>query len=65
MGWFRRPVRRCPFYHDMQISWPDPGSPPSDCRIPNLVSAKPVHSSSTNCTVRNLHTSGIDAGHVQ
>ena len=28
-------------------------------------SAKTVHSSSTNCTVRNLHTSGIDASHVQ
>ena len=37
----------------------------SDCRIPNQVSAKTVHSSSTNCTVHNLHTSGIDAGHVQ
>ena len=36
----------------------------SDCRIPNWVSAKTVHSSSTNCTVRNLHTSGIDASHV-
>ena len=37
----------------------------SDCRIPNWVSVKTVHSSSTNCTARNLHTSGIDAGHVQ
>ena len=37
----------------------------SDCRIPNRVSAKTVHSSSTNCTARNPHTSGIDAGHVQ
>ena len=37
----------------------------SDCRVPNLVSGKTVHSSSTNCTVRNQHTSGIDAAHVQ
>ena len=37
----------------------------SDCRIPNCVSVKTVHSSSTNCTARNLHTSGIDAGHVE
>ena len=37
----------------------------SDCRIPNWVSAKTVLSSSTNCTVRKLHTSGFDASHVQ
>ena len=37
----------------------------SDCRIPNEVSAKTVPISSTNCTVRNLGTSGNDAGHVQ
>ena len=36
----------------MQISWPNTG-------------AKTVNSSSTNCTVRNLHTSGIGAGPVQ
>ena len=37
----------------------------SDCRIPNEVSAKTVHISSTNCMVRNLRTSGNDDGHVQ
>ena len=30
----------------------------SDCQIPNKISAQTVHSSNTNCTVRNLHTSG-------
>ena len=49
----------------MQISYLIPALHQSDGRIPNYVSVKTVHSSSTNCTVRNLHTSGIDAGRVQ
>ena len=49
----------------MQISWPNPGSPPIILPDSGRSVPKTVHSSSANCTVRNLHTSGIDAGHVR
>ena len=41
-------ILNCSFYHDMQINWPDLALHQSDCRNPNWVSAKTVHSSSTN-----------------